>query len=135
MDLIRTSRTESTTLLATTLAGLDQKPEVFMVASAIGYYGNRGDEELTEASTSGDGYLPETCIAWEASAQPAKDAGIRTIHARTGGIVLDATGGGLGKMLLPANTCFGCGCSFTNDGVTTKRCSSSNSGCWLGSEI
>jgi uncharacterized protein (TIGR01777 family) len=102
MEIIRTSRTESTGLLAKTLAGLEHKPEVFLVASAIGYYGNRGDEELSENSDAGEGYLSETCLAWEASAQPAKDAGIRTIHARTGGIVLDATGGGLGKMLLPA---------------------------------
>jgi uncharacterized protein (TIGR01777 family) len=102
MEFIRTSRTESTGLLAKTLAGLEYKPEVFLVASAIGYYGNRGDEELSETSDAGEGYLSETCLAWEASAQPAKDAGIRTIHARTGGIVLDATGGGLGKMLLPA---------------------------------
>jgi uncharacterized protein (TIGR01777 family) len=102
MDLIRTSRTESTGLLARTLAGLKVKPGVFIVASAVGYYGNRGDEELDESSTPGEGYLPETCVAWEASAQLAKDAGIRTVHARTGGIVLDATGGGLGKMLLPA---------------------------------
>jgi uncharacterized protein (TIGR01777 family) len=102
MELIKTSRTESTALLASTLSKLKSKPEVFMVASAIGYYGNRGDEELTEASAAGEGYLAETCLAWEAAAQPARDAGIRTIHTRTGGIVLDATGGGLGKMLLPA---------------------------------
>jgi uncharacterized protein (TIGR01777 family) len=102
MELIKTSRTESTALLATTLASLKKKPEVFLVASAIGFYGNRGDEELTEASSAGEGYLSETCIAWEAAAQPAKDAGIRTLHSRTAGIVLDATGGGLGKMLLPA---------------------------------
>ncbi len=102
MKLIKTSRTESTALLAKTLASLKKKPEVFLVASAIGFYGNRGDEELTEASSPGEGYLSETCIAWEAAAQPAKDAGIRTLHSRTAGIVLDATGGGLGTMLLPA---------------------------------
>ena len=92
----------SAATLAKTLAGLEQKPEVFLVASAIGFYGNRGDEELLESSDPGEGYLSETCLAWEASAQTAKDAGIRTIHARTAGIVLDATGGGFGKMLLPA---------------------------------
>ena len=102
MDLIRTSRTDSTALLASTLASLKSKPKVFLIASAIGFYGNRGEEELTEESPLGEGYLADTCIAWEAAAQPARDAGIRTIHSRTGGIVLDATGGGLGKMLLPA---------------------------------
>jgi hypothetical protein len=102
MELIRTSRSDSTALLATTLANLEKKPEVFLIASAIGYYGNRGEEELTEESAIGEGYLSDTCKAWEAAAQPAKDAGIRTIHSRTAGIVLEATGGGLGKMLLPA---------------------------------
>ena len=101
MVLIEKSRTESTGLLARTLASLKQKPEVFLVASAIGWYGNRGDEILDEQSEAGTGFLPETCLAWEASADPARQAGIRTIHARTG-VVLDASGGALEKMLLPA---------------------------------
>ncbi len=101
MALIEKSRTESTGLLARTLASLKQKPEVFLVASAIGWYGNRGDEILDEQSEAGTGFLPETCLAWEASADPARQAGIRTIHARTG-VVLDASGGALEKMLLPA---------------------------------
>jgi len=101
MALIEKSRTESTGLLARTLAGLKQKPEVFLVASAIGWYGNRGDEILDEQSEAGTGFLPETCLAWEASADAARQAGIRTIHARTG-VVLDASGGALEKMLLPA---------------------------------
>ena len=101
MILIEKSRTESTGLLARTLASLKQKPEVFLVASAIGWYGNRGDEILDEQSEAGTGFLPETCLAWEASADAARQAGIRTIHARTG-VVLDASGGALEKMLLPA---------------------------------
>jgi len=100
-ELIKESRVQSTTLLAKTLASLKYKPSVFLVASAIGWYGNRGDEILTEKSSVGDGFLPETCVAWEASADASRDAGIRTIHARTG-IVLDACGGALAKMLLPA---------------------------------
>ena len=67
----------------------------------MGYYGSRGDENLTEDSPAGSGFLPDMCVAWEASAQAAKDAGVRTIHCRTG-LVLDATGGVLKKMLLPA---------------------------------
>ena len=72
-----------------------------MMASAIGYYGSRGDEELDENSTMGDGFLTDICKEWEDSAIPAKDAGIRTVHLRTG-IVLSAVGGALGKMLFPA---------------------------------
>jgi len=100
---IRDSRVNSTELLSKTLASLEDKPDLFMMASAIGYYGNRGDEELDESSTSGeDGYfLTDVCKAWENSANPAKDAGIRTVHMRTG-IVISAVGGALGKMLLPA---------------------------------
>jgi len=101
MNIIESSRIESTTLLAKTLAKLSSKPELFMVASAIGWYGDRGDEILTEESESGTGYLPDVCTAWELSAAAAKNAGIRTIHLRTG-VVLDATGGALAKMLLPA---------------------------------
>jgi len=100
---IRDSRVNSTELLSKTLASLENKPDLFMMASAIGYYGNRGDEALDESSTSGeDGYfLTDVCKAWENSANPAKDAGIRTVHMRTG-IVISAVGGALGKMLLPA---------------------------------
>ncbi|MGY8703104.1 MAG: TIGR01777 family oxidoreductase, partial [Candidatus Poseidoniales archaeon] len=74
-----------------------------MMASAIGYYGNRGDEELDESSSCGEeGYfLTDVCRQWEDSANPAKEAGIRTVHLRTG-IVISAVGGALGKMLLPA---------------------------------
>ena len=99
--LIEKSRTESTDLLARSLAGLKLKPDVFLISSAIGWYGDRGDEILDEDSEAGTGFLPQTCLAWEAAANPAREAGIRTIHARTG-VVLDACGGALQKMLLPA---------------------------------
>ena len=101
MKLIEESRTISTTLLSETIANLKKKPESFIVASAVGWYGERGDEILDENSTAGKGFLPETCARWEDSCQAAKAAGVRTVHLRTG-IVLDATGGALGKMLLPA---------------------------------
>ncbi len=101
-QLIMSSRTDTTRLLAETMAGLDTKPSVFVSASAIGVYGDRGDEELTEASPTGplDDFLVEVATAWEAAAAPAKAAGIRTVHPRTG-IVLDEDEGALGKMLLP----------------------------------
>ncbi len=92
------SRTKGTHLLAVTLAGLDQKPAVLVSGSAIGYYGDRGDEVMTEQSPAGDGFLADICVQWEAAAAPAADAGIRVVLARTG-IVLSATGGALAKML------------------------------------
>ena len=101
LKLIEESRTISTTLLAETIAKLNNKPESFIVSSAVGWYGERSDEELDEHSTPGEGFLPTTCANWEQSCQTARDAGVRTINLRTG-IVLDATGGALGKMLLPA---------------------------------
>lgn len=74
------------------------KPEVLVSASAIGYYGVRGDEILTEASAPGSGFLKEICVAWENAAQSAKDAGVRVVHPRIG-VVLSAEGGALAKML------------------------------------
>ncbi len=101
MKLIEESRTKSTALLANAIAKLTNKPEAFVVSSAIGWYGERGDEELDEDSKPGEGFLPDTCKRWEDACQPARDCGVRTLNLRTG-IVLDATGGALGKMLLPA---------------------------------
>lgn len=98
--LVLESRTQGTRLLAQTLAGLKKKPRVFLSASAIGYYGDRGDELLTEQSSTGQDFLSETCLQWEAAAQPAKDAGIKVIHPRIG-LVLAAQGGLLGPMLTP----------------------------------
>lgn len=95
---IRESRIKGTTLLATTLAGLDPKPSVLVSGSGVGYYGLRGDEVLTEESSYGTGFLAELCRDWEAAAHPALDAGIRTVFLRTG-IVLAPKGGALGRML------------------------------------
>jgi len=97
---IRDSRVLGTTLLAGALAQLDRKPEVLVSGSAIGWYGSRGDEQLTEDSAGGDDFLAETCHAWEASTNAAEESGIRTAHIRTG-IVLSGKGGALAKQLLP----------------------------------
>ncbi|NOK39209.1 TIGR01777 family protein [Corallococcus exercitus] len=93
------SRTESTRLLCETLARATRKPRVLICASATGYYGSRGDEDLTEASSSGDGFLADVTRQWEASTQPARDAGIRVVNLRIG-VVLDARGGALAKLAL-----------------------------------
>ena len=92
------SRRKGTALLAETLAGLTSKPKVLLSGSAMGIYGDRGDELLTESSPLGDGFLPDVCRAWEGAAQPAVDAGIRTSFLRTG-LVLDPKGGALARML------------------------------------
>ena len=97
---IRDSRVQGTGLLAQTLAQLPAPPSAFISASAIGYYGNRGDELLTEDSLPGEGFLPEVSVAWERAAHPAAEAGIRTVHPRIG-IVLSRNGGALAKMRLP----------------------------------
>jgi uncharacterized protein (TIGR01777 family) len=97
---VRESRTRGTALLADALAGLDRRPSVLLSGSAIGYYGDRGDEELTEQSPPGEGFLPELCVDWEAATGPAGAAGIRVAHLRTG-IVLSPDGGALAKQLLP----------------------------------
>ncbi len=95
---IRESRTTSTRLIAETVAGLDPRPSVLLSGSAIGYYGNQGDEELSETSPPGDDFLAGVCVDWEAAAQPAVDAGVRTAWLRTG-IVLDPHGGALQRLL------------------------------------
>jgi len=92
------SRRQGTALMATTLAALDRPPATLVSGSAIGYYGDRGDEVLTEASDPGDDFLAEVCLAWEGATAAAVVAGIRVVHLRTG-IVLDASGGALGKQL------------------------------------
>ena len=92
------SRTTTTALLATTMASLSRKPSVFLSGSAIGIYGTRNDEQLTEVSTHGTGFLADVCEQWEAAAKPAVDAGIRTVYLRTG-IVLTPKGGALKKLL------------------------------------
>ncbi len=97
---IRESRVRGTAVLAGAVASRERKPQVLVSGSAIGYYGDRGDEILTEQSGPGDDFLAEVCVAWEAETQTAADAGVRTVLARTG-IVLDPSGGVLARMLLP----------------------------------
>ena len=92
------SRTRSTALLASALAGLDHPPRVLVSASAIGFYGDRGDELLTEESPPGDDFLASLCVRWEAEAAPAAEAGVRVVCARTG-LVLSKEGGALPKLL------------------------------------
>jgi uncharacterized protein (TIGR01777 family) len=92
------SRVGPTRLLATTLASLDRPPSVLVSGSAIGYYGDRGSERLTEDSPPGDLFLSRVCKEWEAAAAPAADAGIRVAVARTG-VVLARDGGALPKLL------------------------------------
>lgn len=95
---IHDSRTQGTHLLATTLAGLDRPPSVLASGSAIGWYGDRGDEVLSEAAGPGTGFLTDVCLDWEAATAPAEAAGIRTVHLRTG-IVMTRAGGFLAKQL------------------------------------
>ncbi|HEY7815790.1 MAG TPA: TIGR01777 family oxidoreductase [Nakamurella sp.] len=92
------SRIESTRLLVDTLDRLSARPPVLVSASAIGWYGDRGDEVLTEASAPGTGFLAELCRGWEAAAEPAGRLGMRTVLLRTG-IVMSGTGGALGRQL------------------------------------
>ena len=97
---IRDSRVVGTHNLVETLATLPRRPEALICASAIGYYGSRGDEILTESSAPGSGFLPEVCVAWEREAQAAEAFGIRVVRVRIG-VVLAAGGGALPRMLLP----------------------------------
>ena len=97
---IRESRVAGTRNLVAALAALPRRPEALICASAIGYYGSRGDEVLTESSAPGSGFLPEVCVAWEREAQAAEAFGMRVVRVRTG-LVLDAGGGALVRMLPP----------------------------------
>ncbi|MEM9353184.1 MAG: TIGR01777 family oxidoreductase [Planctomycetota bacterium] len=94
------SRVKGTTLIAETVAKLNQKPKVFACASAIGYYGERGVEQLSEEAVAAETFLGEICVQWEACCQPARDAGVRVANMRIG-VVLSPKGGALAKMLLP----------------------------------
>jgi hypothetical protein len=96
--VILESRTDSTRLLVDTLQRVSARPPVLVSASAVGFYGDRGDEELTEDSTVGSGFLAEVCRDWELAARPAAASGIRTVLLRTG-IVLSRRGGAWGKQL------------------------------------
>jgi uncharacterized protein (TIGR01777 family) len=94
------SRVRSTAFLARTLASLDRRPRVLVSMSAVGIYGNRGDEALDESSTLGTDFLARMAVAWERAADPARDVHIRVVHPRSG-IVLTHTGGALARMLMP----------------------------------
>lgn len=97
-QVIRDSRVLGTTTLVETLSALDEPPRVLLSASAIGYYGSRGEEELDEDSAPGTGFLAEVVQAWEAAAEPAEAAGIRVTTARTG-LVMSRRGGAFGRLL------------------------------------
>jgi len=94
------SRVDSTRLLCDALSKLQRKPKVLVCASAIGYYGDRGSESLTEDSSRGAAFLADVCEGWEAACDPARAAGIRVVNLRTG-VVLSMEGGALAQMLLP----------------------------------
>ena len=105
-QLVLESRTRGTGLLARTLAGLDRKPSVLVSASAIGYYGNRGDDILTEEEPPGHDFGAQVCVAWEDETKAAAEAGIRVVRTRTG-LVLAKQGGLLQRLLLPFKLAIG----------------------------
>ena len=94
------SRREGTRRLCEAIGRLDAPPPVLVCASGVGFYGNRGDEILTEDSPGGTGFLPDVCAAWESACDPARERGIRVVHLRTG-IVLSGAGGALARMVPP----------------------------------
>ena len=97
---IQNSRSQLTHRLSILLSKLEEPPKVFISASAIGFYGNRNDEILTEESKAGEGFLSQVCQQWEKAVDPARERGIRCVHPRIG-MVLSPKGGALKKMLLP----------------------------------
>jgi uncharacterized protein (TIGR01777 family) len=94
------SRVQGTELIARTIAEMSPRPRVLVSASAVGYYGDRGNEPLDEQAKSGAGFLAEVCRAWEGATRAAERAGVRVVHLRQG-VVLSPAGGALGQMLLP----------------------------------
>lgn len=97
---IRDSRVLGTRHLVETLRGLNQRPQVLVCASAVGYYGDRGDEQLTEQSSPGRDFLAEVCVQWEREAAAARELGLRVVSIRIG-VVLGPKGGALAQMILP----------------------------------
>jgi uncharacterized protein (TIGR01777 family) len=93
------SRVQGTTLLSRALSETGQPPAVLLSASAVGYYGDRGDDEVTEEDGPGTGFLAEVCQQWEASTAAAEKAGIRVVHLRTASMVLSPAGGALTRLL------------------------------------
>ncbi|MEU9606792.1 TIGR01777 family oxidoreductase [Streptomyces sp. NPDC048057] len=94
---IRDSRVLGTAALAEAVAGLDTPPQVLLCGSAVGFYGDTGDRAVDESAPPGDGFLPKVCVEWEEAAAAAEEAGIRTVHARTG-LVVSRRGGAWGRM-------------------------------------
>ncbi|WP_405493642.1 TIGR01777 family oxidoreductase [Streptomyces sp. NBC_00096] len=94
---IRDSRVKGTAAMASAVAAMDEAPGVFVCGTAIGYYGDTGDRAVDESAPAGEGFLPEVCVDWEAAAASAREAGIRTVFARTG-LVVAAEGGAWGKL-------------------------------------
>lgn len=99
-ERIRTSRVAGTRAVAESVARASPRPRVLVVASAVGFYGDRGETPVDETSAAGEGFLPDVCRGWEAAADPARDAGARVVALRFG-VVLSPAGGALRKMLLP----------------------------------
>jgi uncharacterized protein len=99
-ELLSRSRIDSTRLLADHIGGLSDRPSVLVSASAVGFYGSRGDEELTEQSSRGEGFLAEMVEAWEREALRAEEFGVRVVLTRSG-VILSKDSGALKKMLLP----------------------------------
>ena len=99
-EAIRKSRIDSTQLLCETISQLESPPKVLVCASAIGFYGDRGNELLNETSPAGKGFLADTCRDWEAICEPARAKGIRVVNLRIG-VVLSPKGGALAQMLTP----------------------------------
>lgn len=94
---IRDSRVKGTAAIASAVAAMADPPATLVCGSAVGYYGDTGDRMVDEDAPAGEGFLPEVCVAWEAAAAPARDAGVRTVFARTG-LVVAAEGGAWGKL-------------------------------------
>ncbi|MFD7628085.1 TIGR01777 family oxidoreductase [Streptomyces sp. NPDC059851] len=94
---IRDSRVNGTAAVARAVAAMDEPPAVFVSGSAVGYYGDAGDRTVDETAPAGRGFLPEVCVQWEAAAAPAREAGVRTVLARTG-LVVSGKGGAWGRM-------------------------------------
>jgi len=99
-ERIRKSRVDGTQLLSRALAKLERPPKALIQASAVGFYGDRAGQVLTETSPRGQGFLPAVCVAWEAAAEPAERRGIRVVFLRFG-VILSPRGGALRKMLPP----------------------------------
>ncbi len=103
---IRDSRVNGTGLLCESIAKCANPPKTLIAASAIGYYGSRGDEEMTEESTRGSGFLADVVADWEDATRPASEAGVRVVNLRIG-VVLSRNGGALHSMMTPFKLCLG----------------------------